>query len=85
MSTYGDFLHADTGHSFADYLNINLPKYEYGGMWNAEKVRMIRKTDTRARIAAQYEIIGEWCDTKREAKASYKAAMKARKAWLKSL
>jgi len=62
---YGNFLHADGGQSFAEYLGIDAPVTEYGH-WghNLDKVRMKSKRAT-----------GKWCMTKKEAKASYKAAL----------
>lgn len=66
---YEEYLAADYGHSFAEWLGIDVPEIEYGS-WSPcrGKFRMV------SRRAA-----GEWCDTQKAAKASYKEALRASK------
>ena len=66
---YEEYLAADYGHSFAEWLGIDVPKIEYGSWYpNDGKFRMV------SRRAA-----GEWCNTQKEAKASYKNKLSASK------
>lgn len=66
---YEEYLAADYGHSFAEWLGIDVPKIEYGSWYpNDGKFRMV------SRSAA-----GEWCNTQKEAKSSYKKALSASK------
>ena len=68
---YEEYLAADYGHSFAEWLGIDVPKIEYGSWYpNKGKFRMV------SRRAA-----GEWCNTQKEAKAGYKQALSASKAY----
>lgn len=67
---YRDFIRADYGHDFCDWLCINMPRVDSDGMGN---YRMSRRDHFGIRIQ------GEWCKTKGEAKASYKAALKRSK------
>ena len=59
---YMDYLHADTGYSFAEYLGIDEPLIEF---WNG-------KCRYRSRKAS-----GTWETLKKDARASYKQALKA--------
>jgi hypothetical protein len=69
---YEEYLDADTGHSFVEFLGINPPRVEWNREWgNASRYRYVR-LDWRYR----QEVIGEWKPSKKEAKASYKAALK---------
>lgn len=64
---YQDFLHADCGLTFAEYNGIKLPKFEYNSQY---LVRM---------VSTKYEDVkGDWCELKRDAKSSYKIALKNR-------
>ncbi|MBU9822983.1 hypothetical protein J1782_24120 [Rahnella sp. BCC 1045] len=66
---YEEYLHADCGYSFAEFLGIDVPEIEYGSWYpNRGKFRMVSRRAT-----------GEWCDTQKEAKSSYKEALKANK------
>ncbi|PSH38363.1 hypothetical protein BA192_07945 [Yersinia pseudotuberculosis] len=69
-SRYEDYLDSDTCQSFAESLGIDVPDIEYGH-WhpNQGKFRMVSRRAT-----------GEWCDNRKDAKASYKAKLKAAKA-----
>lgn len=67
---YQEYLNADTCQSFAEWLGIDVSEIEYGSWYpNRGKFRMVSR---RAK--------GEWCDTQKEAKASYKQALSASKA-----
>lgn len=75
---YGEYCRAEFCESFAQFLGINKPVYEHG-IWNlkdGEKVRMVRYS-REFHWSQQVEIAGEWCKTKKGAKASYKAALNA--------
>jgi len=66
---YEEYLAADYGHSFAEWLGIDVPKIEYGSWYpNDGKFRMV-----------SHRAAGEWCDTQKAAKASYKRALSASK------
>jgi len=77
---YEEYLDADGcgGDSFGEFLcGARLPEFEGKRDFRARdtKYRMFRRADHWTR-----DVEGEWCKTKKEAKASYKAALKARKA-----
>ncbi|UFT95023.1 hypothetical protein [Pectobacterium carotovorum] len=65
-----EYLDADYGHrDFAEWLGINTPRVDYDssrGEW-----RMYRYGNYQ-----ESSIYGEWCKTKKAAKASYKEALK---------
>ncbi|KAB8307617.1 hypothetical protein EH227_16660 [Rouxiella chamberiensis] len=66
---YQEYLAADYGHSFAEWLGIDVPKIEYGSWYpNDGKFRMV-----------SHRAAGEWSDTQKAAKASYKRALSASK------
>jgi len=66
---YQEYLNADTCQTFAEWLGIDTPEIQYGSWYpNDGKFRMV------SRRAA-----GEWCDTQKEAKASYKRVLSASK------
>lgn len=67
---YGEYLDADYGHSFAEWLGINMPEFEY---FNG-KIRMLRRCWDYST-----DVAGEWRDTHKSAKASYKEALKKRR------
>lgn len=67
---YRDFIDADYGHDFHEWLGISLPKFEFS---YAGKCRMVR------RKWGYVEVQGEWCATQKEAKASYKEALRRSK------
>lgn len=81
LTRYGEYMDADTGHSFVEFLGINPPRVEWNHQWGKEaKYRYVR-LDWQYRT----DVAGEWRPTKKDAKASYKAALKAaqqqRKQW----
>ena len=74
---------------FAHLLGINMPQYQQRGDWNSREYRMVRYP--RRSASRQYrrhydfaqwslyetlEVVGEWAPTLKEAKATYKAALK---------
>ncbi|MCT4701192.1 hypothetical protein MUA02_04465 [Enterobacteriaceae bacterium H20N1] len=74
---YGEYLHADYGHSFAEWLGINLPEFEYretGFLTGKYEYRMLRRCWDYST-----DIAGDWCETKKVAKASYKEALRKRR------
>lgn len=71
---YEEFLRADDacGSTFAEFLGIEEPEYEYC----RDGYRMVR----RRMVDYRFETVaGEWMPTKKEAKASYKEALRASK------
>ena len=70
---YLDYLDADTGYSFAEFMGIEVPSLHaemQKGKWR------YRYDRTRWNWSAKEYVTGEWGATKKEAKASYKAALK---------
>lgn len=71
--------------SFAHFLGIRMPRYQERGERGKREYRMVRYRRNINRFhSAEYlllcepvEVSGEWCLDKKEAKASYKAAIKA--------
>lgn len=76
LTKYGEYLDADTGHSFVEFLGINLPRLEVDYQWGSKPTlyRYIRR-DWQYRC----DVAGEWKPTKKEAKATYKTALKKRR------
>lgn len=76
---YGEYLHADCFDSFAHFLGINKPKVEqrFSARLNRYEHRMFRLCCYRGWHSV--DVTGDWCNTKKEAKASYKDALKKRK------
>lgn len=76
-SRYDEFLDADYGHSFAEWLGIELPELEHAG-WHArgpkDHYRYTRPEFTRGDRWSPL-ITGEWKPTMKEAKSSYKLAL----------
>lgn len=78
---YEDYLDADgcAGDSFGEFLcGDRLPKYErrtpFLGNWRDTEYRMYRTHSFPYDF--QREVEGDWCKTMKDAKASYKAALK---------
>lgn len=88
ISRYQQFLHSDCGNTFAEYLGINVPVLEYDRPHLADGYQY-RYVRTSYIIWGPERIEGDWCRTKKEAKASYKAALKKakvdKKRFLKSI
>jgi hypothetical protein len=68
LTRYEQFLNADIDCTFAEWLGIEKPTLEFRGSSWWGKDRKFRFSTSRA--------TGEWCPTQKEAKASYKAALK---------
>ncbi|MNZ18476.1 hypothetical protein D3C78_354890 [compost metagenome] len=73
---YDEYLDADTGLDFHEFLGINKPEFESRGGWKDREYRMRRWRGWYSYIDVQ----GEWARTKKEAKASYKQALLRSKA-----
>ncbi len=71
IGRYRDFINADYGHSFAEWLGFDAPKYEFHYSDAGEAT--YRMVSSRAR--------GEFKRTKGAAKASYKIALANRIRW----
>lgn len=69
---FREYLHSETGHSFAEYLGIRKPEYEHRRSGKRWEYRMFRREYDYSR-----DVEGEWAPTKKAAKASYKAALQA--------
>ena len=70
-SNYQDFQYAECGYDFHEWLGINKPRVDYDRNGNCRMYRFGNYRDV--------SIYGEWCKTKKAAKASYKAALRASK------
>jgi hypothetical protein len=68
MSRYGDYLHADSSLTFAEWLGIDVPREEHCTVF-CDGRSLYRYVSRRA--------TGEWCPLKKDAKANYKAALRA--------
>lgn len=71
---YDDFLDADSGLEFHEWLGIEKPKVEY-----RDKSFIHGDVEPGCRMRSS-RATGEWCKTKKDAKASYKAALAVAKA-----
>ncbi|EAX7621602.1 hypothetical protein BKE93_22105 [Salmonella enterica] len=77
MSKYGDYLRADSCLSFGEWLvGARLPEFERretGFLTGKYEYRMFRRV---ARwFGSERDVEGEWCQTMKAAKASYKEAL----------
>ena len=70
---YKDYLRADGGFSFPEYLGINKPKVERRLVGNVRTFRMYRVAPD-----FQRDTEGDWCASVASAKTSYKEKLKAR-------
>lgn len=73
-NNYREYLDADYGHSFSEWLGINKPEYEVRGAWGKYEYRMFRRNRPYT-WGAWGAVSGDWKPTKKEAKASYKNAL----------
>ncbi|MCY1309525.1 hypothetical protein D9M70_596290 [compost metagenome] len=74
---FEEYLDYDSCDSFGEWLlGHKQPEYEHRGSWRNWEYRMFRCRYSRT----QPEVKGEWCKTKKDAKASYKAALKRHQA-----
>ncbi|MFD1839102.1 hypothetical protein [Paracidovorax cattleyae] len=73
-SQHGQWLDADCGETFAEWLcRYGVPRYDM--RWDRQgrfEYRMYRSPG-----GIRYDVTGDWAATKKAAKASYKAALKA--------
>ncbi|MDT4850528.1 hypothetical protein FQZ97_846800 [compost metagenome] len=78
---FEEYLDYDSCDSFGEWLLGGMkPEFEWRGSWGKYEYRMYR-----CRYSYQHpEVKGEWCRTKKDAKASYKAALKAHQADVKA-
>ena len=75
-SRYDEYLQSECSEGFAWWLGINVPRVEWNYQWGgAAKYRYVR-VDWQYRA----DVAGEWRPTKKEAKASYKEALRQRRA-----
>lgn len=82
---YQEYIDADCGYSFSDYLGINMPKIEYfdKGSYKDFKDNIHHNGQIRM-VSTKYKTIkGEYCNLLKDAKASYKEALKQYKQNLK--
>lgn len=85
QTNYDEYL-SYGGESFADHLGIRKPVYEARGEWKDREYRMfrtVREDLYESWHASWREVEGEWMQTKKAAKASYKAALKTHRDSLK--
>jgi hypothetical protein len=78
LTRYQQFMDSDCGNTFAEYMGINVPVLEYNRPHGADGYQY-RYVRTSYISWDPERIEGEWCSTKKEAKASYKAALKKAK------
>lgn len=87
LTNFDAYLDADGGYeSFADFLGINQPRYQERGGWGNREYRMVRyrrrnvsrfHSQEYLQLCESVEVAGDWCHAKKDAKASYKSALKA--------
>lgn len=74
---YDAYLDADNCDSFAEFLlGWGVPKFERDHLFRGGRYRMYREK-WQEYLGAYRDVQGEWCATKKDAKASYKAALRA--------
>lgn len=80
-SQWDEYLDHDSCDRFGEWLLGGMkPEFEHRGSWRSREYRMYR-----CRYSSVHaEVRGEWCRTMKDAKASYKAALKARRDELKA-
>ncbi|EJG2197948.1 hypothetical protein ACAY42_000702 [Citrobacter freundii] len=75
---YDDYLHSEVCESFGEWLGIELPVYEDREVGRYKwEYRMVRRS--RAYWDSYYDVRGDWMQTKKAAKASYKEALRKSK------
>ncbi|EPI2799271.1 hypothetical protein ACS5LO_000670 [Citrobacter koseri] len=75
---YDEYLHSEVCESFGEWLGIELPVYEEREIGRYKwEYRMVRRS--RAYWDSYCDVRGEWCTTKKAAKASYKEALRKSK------
>ena len=73
---YDEYMHSDSGLSFAGWLGIRTPREECNWKWGSE----CRYRYVRLDWSYRQDVAGEWKPTKKEAKASYKEALRRHQA-----
>lgn len=77
-SQHQQWLDADTGFSFAEWLcGARLPKYETRGHYSWGTSSTLEYRMYRSDHGIYRDVEGQWARTKKDAKASYKEALKA--------
>lgn len=80
LTRYDEYLHSEVCESFGEWLGIQMPEYEYRAVDRFRgkyEYRMYRRS--RIYWDSSVDVKGDWCPTKKAAKASYKAALRASK------
>lgn len=88
LTRYREYLACDAQESFGEYLVKNLPKFEtefeyrkVGMRWRyVYRHRMYRAIYSGYGYELYRDVQGDWASTKKEAKASYKAALTKKRA-----
>lgn len=77
LSRYDEYRESECSEGFAWWLGINVPVVEMDYGWGSRKTwyRYVRRTAYRSD-----DVHGEWATTKKDAKASYKEALRERHA-----
>ena len=80
LTRYDEFLDADSGLEFHEWLGIEKPTIEHRcKSFGYSEVGSLISIESGCRMSSS-RATGEWCKTKKDAKASYKAALAASKA-----
>ena len=76
---YDDYQHSEISDSFGEYLcGWKLPRYESTSDYDYVKGKTVWKYRmSRGAYSDSWYVTGQWASTKKEAKASYKAALAA--------
>lgn len=77
-SRYEQYLHSETDCSFAEFIGINKPVVETEYQARGRARYRFARYDGHA-WQRRLEVAGDWAETKKAAKGSYKAALKAAK------
>ncbi|UXY13825.1 hypothetical protein N8I74_10875 [Chitiniphilus purpureus] len=77
--SYAHYRASECSESFAEWLGIALPQLEYSGSRYGAPRNCVRYVRIKYTAYGIDEVAGEWKPTRKEAKASYKAALKAAK------
>lgn len=77
---YQDYYHSESADGFAWFLGINVPDVECRHAWNGRKHTYEYRYRRTQRHNWELDVIaGDWKPTKKEAKASYKEALRQRR------
>lgn len=78
QSKWEDYLDADYGHSFAEWLGIERPRVECHHPYGRKPEYRVYRSP-RDWLGETMPVRGEWKPTKKEAKANYKEALRQRR------